>query len=1602
LAAGAGVATIVCGARLGANADTQVGPEEQFRSPVTGATYVVERDAATQEKRLVAQDGRRFDSVASILETESRALTPIERLLAPDLLAASTDPARADESVDVTFVFRHQPVYEAGVAARGRADPALMEALARGHAILDRIAPLRTMPDGRAPDVATAMREEASLLSDEEKQTLRESRDALHDGLATMRREVMTEATPAVERDQAPLAEYLRGIPGAIDFGGSVTLNSRSARVPVRALAEIVERFPELLRIERVGVAQGQLDTAVQSIGAGSWWNANYIGSSSTVTAVLDTGIDVQHPALSGVVAASSVYLSSGSQQTDWNTNDSTSSSDDFQGHGTRAAGILCSTNSTYTGIAYGGLLLNVKCGYLNNATSGPTSSMVVSDSQQGADWAFNNGATSVSLGFANAGSFSGVRPWPLFFDAASFSLAMPVAVAVRNDGPNASTVGEPADAFNVIACGSFDDNSSVSHGDDSLSSSSGVGPTNDGRQKPDLCGPGVNITTTEYNWEGSNPDFGTSLNGTSNVAPFVAGAYSLLQDAGAAAYPAGLRALLLTTAGNQSPYAGPNNSWGYGALDLAGAYSYRASVYEGQLTSGGSRFALLRGGSMAAGKRATLVWSRHVTSAGASTPTTYYGIQDLDLYVYDESSGTQLASSTSTLNPTEQGAVSLAVSSPIFKVYRASSTFTSSYGIEPFALAAESTTSTALVSAPALACTFTSITGAVAGSSNSTVTVTVANSGDAAAMAPSVTLTLPFGYSVVSGSNPQTIARIAGHSSGSATWTIHSPTGPSGARTISVAATSASYGETFTSATATASQTVDVDPPTASVSIAAGAAATGTANVTVTLIASDTYTGVAQMRVRNAGAAWGAYTSYSNSVAATLPAGDGTKVIEAEFVDGVGNSTATITDSILYDTTSPSGAVTIAGGASYTSSEVVTLTTTASDGLSGVADMRFSNDNVNWGPWGAYAATTSWNLAAGTGLHTVYAQFRDVAGNVSAAASDTIVIETDPPSGTVVVAGGAAWTTSRDVTLTLSASDALSGMHDMRFSNDGLTWGAFVTYGTSAAWTLGAGDGPKTVYAQFRDVAGNLSATATDGISLDGTAPAGSVSIAGGAAYTFTAAVTLDTSATDALNGVTQMRFSNDLSTWSAWQAYATSASWTLSSGDGVKTVYAQFQDGLGNVSAPTPDTILVDTTSPTGTVLVENDAPASAITNVELDLTWADGGSGVTQVHMSNDGANWSAWVPAQPSVPWTTDSGDGMHTVYAQFRDAAGNVSATASDSILIDSTPPTGTFVLNDDAAYVMPWETLTAVTTASDGANGSGVAEFRSSGDGGATWSSWAPIPADKRVTVPRPTSVQDARFTIQGQFRDVAGNVSAATSDASYMVDATARSVRLVSSYTGTVGVNGDIDAVRMELVAGDKLSLKPKNKTLVAKADAHVEIDVYGPDHARVVSGRYPAASKAASVVNFPAPATGEYWIVLRSAGKAADTGVSYALAIANVAAKGTRAKKGAALPDSDFDPPVSTISFPAVDGLKLTGTLTVPLSDATNAPSLLAPDGSTVPITVVLGKKGSMKLTVPSLFGGPGTYVLSIASTGSVKYALTMAPAKPGKLDESAPIGN
>lgn len=94
-------------------------------------------------------------------------------------------------------------------------------------------------------------------------------------------------------------------------------------------------------------------------------------------------------------------------------------------------------------------------------------------------------------------------------------------------------------------------------------------------------------------------------------------------------------------------------------------------------------------------------------------------------------------------------------------------------------------------------------------------------------------------------------------------------------------------------------------------------------------------------------------------------------------------------------ESTATTGTISINGGAAVTTSTAVTLSLSAPKTGSIFTSMRFSNDNINWGPWRAYAASASYKLTNGDGTKAVYAQFRDAQMNISATVSDTIILQT-------------------------------------------------------------------------------------------------------------------------------------------------------------------------------------------------------------------------------------------------------------------------------------------------------------------------------------------------------------------------------------------------------------------------------------------------------------------------------------------------------------------------------------------------------------------------------------------------------------------------------
>ncbi len=149
---------------------------------------------------------------------------------------------------------------------------------------------------------------------------------------------------------------------------------------------------------------------------------------------------------------------------------------------------------------------------------------------------------------------------------------------------------------------------------------------------------------------------------------------------------------------------------------------------------------------------------------------------------------------------------------------------------------------------------------------------------------------------------------------------------------------------------------------------------------------------------------------------------------------------------------------------------------------------------------------------------------------------------------------------------------------------------------------------------------------------------------------------------------GVIQMRFSDDGAHWTDWEAVQATRAYTLPGADEYKTVRVQYKDSLGNTSPVFNDFIRLDTTPPTGTIIINNGDTSTTSPSVTLGLTWTDGtGVGVTRMRFSDDGAHWTDWEALLETRAYTLPDAVGYHTVRVQFRDGADNDSEVYDDYI-----------------------------------------------------------------------------------------------------------------------------------------------------------------------------------------------------------------------------------------------------------------------------------------------------------------------------------------------
>jgi len=450
--------------------------------------------------------------------------------------------------------------------------------------------------------------------------------------------------------------------------------------------------------------------------------------------------------------------------------------------------------------------------------------------------------------------------------------------------------------------------------------------------------------------------------------------------------------------------------------------------------------------------------------------------------------------------------------------------------------------------------------------------------------------------------------------------------------------------------------------------------------DVTVSLMATDNPTGSGVKEVTYS--ATGAQTIPSTTVpgdSADIPVtAEGETTIAYFATDNAGNVEATKTLVVRLDETAPTGAVLINDGVESTNTASVTLGLTGDDGAgSGVTHMRFADTSAGLSaiPWVAFADSSPYALAGADGTKTVYAQFRDAAGNFSIVCWDDIVlnttqVDTTKPTISAAISGGTqgdnGWYTS-DVTVHFTCAD-----------NDG---GSGIPDGACPVDEVLSDEGPaiSSTAQTVTDAAGNVSDPSNVVVvEIDKTVPAGTISINDGAASTDTPDVTLGLTGDDGAvgSGVIQMRFadtSEGLNS-AAWMAFAASSPYTLAGVEGTQPVYAQFRDAAGNVSGVYSDEIVVsatlDTTAPTITVSPVDLAVVPVGTAITFSAQDDESGLAPDSPAGSLDDGATTTTVPSGYQPP------AGVYALVVTASDVAGNV---ASQTVRFTVYDPAGGFV-----------------------------------------------------------------------------------------------------------------------------------------------------------------------------------------------------------------------------------------------------------------------------------------------------------------------------------
>ncbi|MFF4762241.1 S8 family serine peptidase [Streptomyces sp. NPDC001292] len=298
------------------------------------------------------------------------------------------------------------------------------------------------------------------------------------------------------------------------------------------------------------GKVKATLDRSTTQVHAPEAWAADYDGKGTKV-AVLDTGVDAEHPDLVGRVLESKNFTDS-------------QTTDDRQGHGTHTASTVggsgAASDGRKKGVAPGSSLLIGKV--LNDQGYGLDSWIIA-----GMQWAVDQQADVVSMSLGNPTIGDCTDPMAQATKQLSQNTHTLFVVAAGNAGSNTETVSSPGCVPGVLTVGAVDRDDTTAW----FSSRGPVAVTH--TLKPEIAAPGVDISAANAGGRGIYAY--RTMSGTSMATPHVAGAAAVVRQAHPDWTAQQVKAALVSSARTDGKVAGADQTGG-GVLDVFGAVNQK------------------------------------------------------------------------------------------------------------------------------------------------------------------------------------------------------------------------------------------------------------------------------------------------------------------------------------------------------------------------------------------------------------------------------------------------------------------------------------------------------------------------------------------------------------------------------------------------------------------------------------------------------------------------------------------------------------------------------------------------------------------------------------------------------------------------------------------------------------------------------------------------------------------------------------------------------------------------------------------------------------------------------------------------------------------